>query len=142
MSVSVGSLTQYGETLALNALATGVPFNIPNLWLALYTTAPTDTSAGTEVGGTGAYTRLPIFFLGASGAPATTSNSNDVYFPGGTPPGTGTATSNWGIVRAFAICDSISLGNQIWWGNLATPRTINSGDALDFPVGSIQLMMD
>ena len=138
---SVGSLTQYGETLVLNALTTGVPFSIPNLWLGLYTVAPTDVSAGTEVLG-GAYTRLPITFLAASGAPATTSNTNDVYFPGGNPPGTGTATANWGIVVAFAICDSLSLGNQIWWGNLSTPRTINTGSALDFPIGSVVLTVD
>lgn len=139
--MSVGNLTQYGQTLALNSLASGVPFGIPNLWLALYTTAPTDVSAGVEVTG-GAYARLQIFFAGASGSPATTQSTNAVYFPGGNPPGTGTATADWGIVDSFAICDSMTLGNQIWWGNLSTNRTINTGDALNFPIGSIILMMD
>src|ERR1700757_936711 len=101
MPVSVGNLTSYGQTLALNALATGVPFSIPNLWLALYTVAPTDTSAGTEVTG-GAYYRLGITFLIASGVPASTMNTNEVFFPGGNPPGTGTATADWGIVDSFA----------------------------------------
>jgi hypothetical protein len=141
MPVSVGTLTQYGENLALNALTGGTPFVLGTLYLALYTTAPTDVSAGTEVSG-GAYTRLAVSFLASAGSPALTSNTNDVYFPGGNPPGNGVAASDWGVVLAFAICDSFSLGNQIWWGNLATPRTINTGDALDFPVGSIHLMMD
>jgi hypothetical protein len=137
----VGTLTQYGETLVLNALATGVSFSIPNLWMSLYTVAPTDTAAGTEVTG-GSYTREPIFFAAASGTPRSTSNTNAVYFPGGNPPGNGVATSGWGVILAFAICDSLTLGNQIWWGNLTVFRTINTGDALNFAVSSIQLTMD
>jgi hypothetical protein len=134
---SIGSLTQYGEQLLLNASTGNGGTNVPSsLWLALYTVAPTDTTAGTEVSG-GAYLRQSMYFTEASGSPAVSTNITAVAFPA-----SGGATAAWGIVTGFSLLDLPSGGNQIWWGYLNTPRTINSGDSLDFSSSSIQLTMD
>jgi hypothetical protein len=134
---SIGSLTQYGENLSLNALTANGGFSLAGpLWLALYTVAPTDTSAGTEVAG-GAYERQTMAFGVASGSPAISLSTTVVIFPV-----SGGATSSWSVVTGFALLDSFTGGNQIWWGYLSTPRTINIGSALEFSVGSIQLTQD
>lgn len=134
---SIGSLTQYGETLSLNALTGNGDFSLGGpLWLALYTVAPTDTTAGTEVSG-GAYGRQTMSFTGAAGSPAVSTSITIVSFPA-----SGGATATWGITTGFGLLDSFTGGNQIWWGYLSVPRTINIGDALDFPESSIQLTQD
>ena len=103
-------------------------------YVALYTTAPTDTTEGTEVSG-GAYARQAISFSAPSGNPAQISNSAQILFP--------EATANWGTVTAFAIHTSATgTGNQILWGTFSQSKAINTGDQALINTGALVITCD
>src|SRR5690349_1821803 len=84
------------------------------LYLALFTTAPTDayTSGspdGTEVS-TGGYARQAITFSAAS-ARAIGDNSAEAFTASG---------ANYGTVVAIGIFDASTGGNLLWWDLLDT----------------------
>lgn len=117
------ALTDFGERLALDASLGGT------LEVALYTVAPGEAGGGTEVSG-GSYARQSISFNAAATASGTTTADNDaeILFP--------LATGNYGTVVAAAVFDG---SDMIWYGNLTTSRTVNSGDQFRFAIGAIVL---
>jgi hypothetical protein len=126
-----GSKTDFFENKILDATFNGVAWTtIANVWVALFTVAPTDSTTGTEVTG-GSYARVstaPADWTAASGG--SLNNGNAVTFPA--------PSANWGTVVAFAICDASTAGNQLYWGDLTASRTINNGDgAPSFASGSL-----
>lgn len=101
------------------------------IYVSLYTTAPTESTEGTEVSG-GAYARQIVTFGVPSGAPRQISNSSQILFP--------EATANWGTVVAAAInTASTGIGNQIIFGNLTTSKAINLGDQAAFNTGALTI---
>lgn len=81
-----------------------------NRWVALFTVAPTVSTAGTEISDAG-YARQPATFAAVSGSnPAQSSNSADLDF--------GAAQGGSITVVAFAVMDAVSAGNQIYYGDL------------------------
>jgi hypothetical protein len=135
-----GQLTQYVENellkislgMASTVLGTSAPTNIPGTWLALYTVSPTDTTAGTEVAGSG-YARRAITW--ATPTAGSVANAADIVF---------NPTGPWGTVTSFAACDSSGTGggHALWFGDLQTIRTLVSGDTLTFFVGDLVFTMD
>lgn len=120
------------ETLSnalLNAVLTNVAYVSPaSVFCALFTVAPTATTAGTEVAG-GAYARQAVTFSAA--AAGATSNTGAVTFP--------IASGSWGTVTAAAICDLVSAGNQLYFGNLGTPKSVGIGDQLNFAISALSV---
>lgn len=104
------SLSNYAETLALNTIFSGA------LFLALYTTDPTDADSGTEVSG-GGYARQP---LTGTVAGDTFSADDVIEFP--------PATANWGTVTHVGICDASTGGHLLASAALASARTVTSDD--------------
>jgi hypothetical protein len=134
-----GSLSDYAENKILDHIVGKTSFTMPDAFLALYTVAPSDSSAGTEVttaGGT-LYARVDLAgadFSAASGGAIT--NANTITFP--------TAGASWGTVVAAAITDSTTEGggNVIIWGDLAVSKAVAADDTLSFPAGSIDFTLD
>lgn len=118
----------------LNRLLRNQAVTFPTqLYVALYTAAPTDTAEGTEVSG-GGYARQPITFNAPTGDPATCANSSEIVFP--------VATASWGTVVAMALCAAASgTGNQVLWASLMTPKTIDADDQLRFAAGAITVSL-
>lgn len=105
------------------------------LAVGLFTAAPSDSGGGTEVTGNN-YSRASLNPLDANwAAPSAgngqTSNSSTITFA--TPSGT------WGTVTHFAIFDATSAGNMLFWGALTISKTINQGDTVSFPAGSLTI---
>lgn len=100
------------------------------LKVALYTVAPTDSTAGTEVSG-GSYARTNVTFGAAAAGSA--SNSADVTFP--------TATASWGTVVAAAVFDSAGTPVMIWYGPLTANKTVDNGDTFKIPAGSLTVSL-
>jgi len=114
------------------------------LYVALFTTAPSDSGGGTEVAG-GAYARV-------SYAPSDTNWNATQGGTSGNSSGTGGQTSNalaitfpaptagWGTVTHFGLFDAVTGGNLLVWDALTAARTILSGDpAPSFPIGALQI---
>lgn len=107
---------------------------VTSLWVALWTAtlnaASTVGTAG-EVAGSG-YARVEVDL---TTDPFTTDdppeNSADIVFP--------EATGTWGSVTYVALCDAVTGGNILYWGQLAAPTAINSGQTAKFLAGSLTL---
>lgn len=114
-----------GATPALGALAT--------LYVALYTVAPTDSTAGTEVTG-GAYARASVAAAGWTRTGSQIANNADVTFA--------TATANWGTVVAFGILDASTGGNFLYWGDISPTKVVNNGDTAKFSANQLTVTED
>lgn len=126
----MGSLTNYAENILLDALLGTNPLpSITTVYLGLFTTAPTDTTAGVEVSGSG-YSRQEISFSGASNG-LTISNIAAVF----------TATANWGSIVAVGIFDASTGGNLLLYQTI-NPIIINNTDTLNFTAGNVTATLD
>ncbi len=119
--------TYYLDNIFINLALRNTPWVQPAIvYVALYSVAPTASGGGTEITG-GGYGRQPATFSAPTNG--VTSNVSDVNFP--------IASTDWGAVVAFAICDTSSGGNILYFGNLSTPRTVLTNDQLRFPAGQL-----
>lgn len=125
------SLSDTYETTTLNWLFTSGAVTRPTTWfIALYTVAPTDSTAGTEVTG-GSYARQAVTMTVTGD---TASNSATVEWPA--------ASASWGTVVAAAIMDASTSGNIIAYGALTANKTISSGDVFRFPAGAFDVTLN
>lgn len=126
---------------------TRTPAKPTALYVALFTSAPTESGGGVEVSG-GSYARVNLAPLDANwratqggnsgnstGTSGLTANASIITFPA--------PTANWGPVTHFAIFDAITSGNMLVWDALTSPRTINNGDpAPSFAADGLQVSID
>jgi hypothetical protein len=126
-----GSATDYLENKIIDHALTGkTAFTKPTVYVGLFTVAPTDSTAGTEVTGN-AYARVATAgadWNAASGGSAT--NATTLTFPTPTPSG-------WGTVVAFGGFDASTSGNLLWYSDQTPNKTVNAGDPPTFPAGAI-----
>jgi len=129
-----GSFSDQMENKTVDwALVTGTPTRPPGTWLALYTTAPTDSTAGTEVTNANNYSRQAVTFdAAASGA---TQNASTVTWP--------TASGSWGTVVAVACVDSATHGggNIIFYTTLDVNKAVGSGDVFEILDGDLDFSL-
>lgn len=120
----------FGEAV-YSALAT--------VYIALYTSDPGEAgSANTnECTGTG-YARVAVTNNGTSWTVTGNAVTNDNIIDFGTA-----GAGGWGTVTHFAIVSSASgAGDILFSGALTTPKTINAGDPVTFPAGSLSTTAD
>lgn len=100
------------------------------VYLALFTTAPTDAGGGTEASGA-SYARQEATFGAASGGAIT--NTSEVVFTasGGT----------WDGVEAVGVFDASTSGNMLAWDDI-TSTDVGDGDAIRFPAGELDITLD
>lgn len=129
----MAALSDYAEKLLLDFLmTTGTATRPTNWYVALYTSAPSDSGGGTEVSA-GGYARQSVSFNAASSPGGTTSNSGDVSFTA--------SGGDYGTVTHMGIFDASSSGNLLWHGALTASKTVADGDTLTFAAGNIDLTM-
>lgn len=130
----MASKTDYLENAVLNHVLRNVALTSPTtVYVALYTAAPGESAAGTEVSTSGtAYARQAITFAAPSSGSVT--QSGDILFP--------VATSNWGTIVAYAICDAVSAGNILYYSTVTPNKAINTGDQAKIASGSIVVSED
>lgn len=114
------------ETGQTNALGTA---RTP--WMALYTTAPSDSSAGTEVA-TGAYARSNSSGKWATPSAGSVANNAVIAFP--------QATAGYTVV-GMALADATSSGNLLRWSTV-TSKTIATNDIPQFAVSAVTFTED
>ena len=125
------AFTDYLENKVLDYVFSGGSFSQPGTkYLALYTVAPTDSSAGTEVTG-GGYARQTVT-LTTSGSD--TTNSAAVEYP--------TATAGYGTVVAVAVLDASTGGNMLAFASLSANKTIATGDVFRIPAGDLDIALN
>ena len=103
-----------------------------DVYMELYTAAPTDAGGGTVVTG-GGYARQAVPF--ATGAAAgSIANTTAVAFEA-------TGTNYSGAVVAIGLFDAVTAGNFLAWDTI-TSATVNVGDTLNFAIGAITITLD
>lgn len=138
-----GSMSDVWEKKLLDHLFRDAALGLhaTNMYVALFTVAPTDSTTGTEVTG-GSYARVAVVrtgagFNAATGTLALTDNTGVITFP--------TATASWGTVVAFGICSSLAGAlstDLIYWGDLTASKTVGSGDTASFAAGTLDITQD
>ena len=133
----MGAMSNYLEVALLNAVFRGTAFTSPaNIFVALYTSNPTDADTGTEVNAA-EYARQTVTFTeptqDAQGR-ARISNSNEIVFP--------IAQSNWGTVTHIGLRDAATAGNLLYYGPFVTPKAVNVNDQLRIVPGDLVITLD
>lgn len=145
----MGALTDYLENKLIDQLLRGQTYSFPStMYMALFTSTPSDTGGGTEVSGTG-YARVSIACtmanwsgtqgtgttVASTGTAGTTYNNSAITF--------GSPTASWGTITAVGLYDASSGGNLLIWSLLTTSKTVNSGDAApSFAASSFSFQID
>lgn len=134
-----GTATVYLEQRVLSHTLAYGAYTAPTLvFLALCTSEPSRTVAGTEVVG-GGYARIQGTFALAGTPDNVASNAATIEYP--------TATASWGTVGWFEVWDAVSGGNRLYWGPLVDPadgvtpitRSIQTSDIVRFQAGVVQI---
>ena len=146
----MAGFSNYLRNKIVDWLLRGKAFTPPTVvYVALCSTAPTASTAGTEI----APSRVAINCTTAawaatngdgtttdpsSGTTGTTSNNAIVDF--------GTAGTDWGTASHWELYDAASAGNRLIYGTIVdgvgapTPRTIVTGDPVSFPISYLRLV--
>lgn len=141
------ALSNYLENKLVDHVFRGTSYTAPaTIYVALFTSACSDTGGGTEVSG-GSYARPGIAGNGtnwantqnsgtgvSSGTSGTTSNSVVISFA--------TPSAGWGTVTHWGLYDASSAGNLLVCAALTTAKTINSGDSVSFAAGALSVQID
>jgi len=101
------------------------------VYVALYTTDPTDADTGTEVSG-GSYARQDAGLSAASGGAS--SNAADITFP--------QATADWGTITHVGLRDALTAGNLLMHSPLDASKTVNNGDTFKINAGDLDVTVD
>lgn len=128
----MAEMSNYLENALINATLRNTSYTSPTtVYVALYTTDPTDADTGTEVSG-GSYARQAVTF----GAPSNgvSTNSASVTFP--------TATGNWGTITHIGIRDASTAGNLLYHTPLDTSKTVNTSDVFTISSGNLSVTLE
>lgn len=106
---------------------------LTNVYLALFTVAPTDSTGGTEVTG-GSYARQQTVGKWAAPSAGSVSTNATITFT--------TATADWGTVTSFALMTASTAGTVMYWGTLTASKTVSSGDTASFASGALTVTED
>jgi hypothetical protein len=127
----MAEMSNYLENALVNATLRNTAYTSPStVYLALYTSDPTDADTGTEVSGT-SYARQSITFGAPSNGAST--NSAAIEFP--------QAGGSWGTVTHIGIRDASTAGNLLYHTPLDASKTIATGDVFRIAVGSLSVTL-
>lgn len=127
----MAGLTDYAENKMLDHFSGVASYTLSNRYLGLFSVAPTDSTSGTELSGSG-YARVSINGLFAAASGGSASNNAAIEFSA--------ATADWAAVVAFGIFDASTSGNLLAYGTIS--KTISNGDIARFAAGNLVITMD
>lgn len=139
--------TNHMEELVLDAIATlgSVDFGSGSVtpgsggYIGLFTSSPTDTGGGTEVGGT-AYARVLVGdTANGQGSFNTASNGSIVN---GAEFKWADAGSDWGTITSVGLFDASTNGNLLVYGNLQSSVLIETGSIFKIPASGFTIHMN
>ena len=128
-----GSFSNYLENKILDHVLKVGAYTVPtNLYVALYTTAPSDSGGGTEVSGGNYARKLHNAYTAASSGAS--ENTGAITF--------NIATGAWGTVTAFGVFDALTGGNLLLWADLDTAKVVDTGATPEFASGALDVTLD
>jgi len=132
----MSTFSDYLEEKLLEFVFCNTAYTSPGttLYLALYTTAPTDSTSGTEVANSNGYSRQQIAFNAYSGGKITNNGAETFTASGG----------NWGTVVAVAVTDNAShgTGNVLAYTAIDPTVTVNDGETFTLADQQLEISLD
>jgi hypothetical protein len=126
----MAAISNYLENALLDHVLRNTALTSPTtVYLALYTSSPTDADSGTEVSG-GSYSRQSASFSAA--ASGTISNSADISYTS-MPAAT---------VTHVGVRDAASAGNLLFHGALSSSKSVDAGDTFKIATGDLDISLD
>jgi hypothetical protein len=140
----MSKLSNYGEQKLLDHVYNEVALPVPTtIYVALYTSDPTDADTGTEVSG-GSYARVLVNQSGGGspewnlavvdGIGYKVDNQDDITFP--------TATAAWGTVTHVGLRDASTGGNLLHHTILDSSQVVGIGGIFKFLAGALELRLE
>lgn len=127
----MAEMSNYLENALINATLRNTSYTSPTtVYLALYTSDPTDADTGTECAGSG-YARQAITF----GAPSNGVSTNSAAIE------YAQAGDSWGTITHVGIRDALTTGNLLYHTALDASKTIATGDVFRVAAGSLSVTL-
>jgi len=127
----MAEMSNYLENALINVTLRATAYTAPTtVYVALYTTDPTDADTGTECSGT-SYARQSVTFSSPSNGAST--NSAAVEFP--------QAGGSWGTITHIGLRDASTAGNLLYHTALDASKTIATGDVFRIATGSLSVTL-
>lgn len=127
----MAKMSNFLENALINGTLRNTTYTAPTtVYLALYTSDPTDADTGTECSGTN-YVRQSITFGAPSNGAST--NSAAIEFP--------QAGNSWGTIAYVGIRDASTGGNLLYHTPLDASKTIATGDVFRIAAGSLSVTL-
>jgi hypothetical protein len=117
------------ENALLDLLCRGTAYTVTTpIKARLMTANGSDSASGTELGTSGGYTALgATITFGSAAASGTISNTAAVTWTN--MPAT--------TVVGLELWSSDGTPKRLWWGALASSKTVASGDTFEFAIGAV-----
>lgn len=134
----MSAFSDYLEQQLVNATLRGGTYAGGLVYIALFTTDPTDAASGSELADSG-YIRQVAGNPASSGFDApnatggNTANSAVVTFPA--------IVDAQVVVTHWAIFDAQTSGNMLYHAALTNAKTLDVSDVLSFPIGSLTVTL-
>lgn len=127
------SFSNFLENEVLDHVFGGNAYTAPGtLYVGLHTSNPDEDDSGSEISTSDtAYVRKSVAFT-VTGSAA--DNDAAVEFD--------TATASWGTITHCGIYDAESGGNLLAYAELATAKTIDTGDVFRIPAADLDISLD
>lgn len=127
----MAEISNYLENALINATLRNTSYTSPaTVYLALYTSDPTDADTGTECSGSG-YARQAITF----GAPSNGASTNSAAIE------FAQAGNSWGTITHIGVRDALTTGNLLYHSPLDASKTIATGDVFRVAIGSLSVTL-
>ena len=124
-------MSNYLETALINATLRNTSYTSPaKVYLALYTSDPTDAGTGTETT-YGDYARQTVTFSAPTNG--VTSNTTDILFPA---VASGTPT-----ITHIGIKDALTDGNLLYYAPLSSPKALKVGKQFIVTAGQLTVTL-
>jgi hypothetical protein len=124
-------MSNYLETALINGTLRNIQYTVPStVYLALYTSNPTEAGTGTETT-YGGYARQEVTFSAPTNG--VTSNSADIIFPG---VASGTPT-----ITHVGIRDALTGGNLLYYSSLSSPKSLTIGKQFIITAGQLTVTL-
>lgn len=127
-----GNISNYLENKLLDHSLGTTEYTFPaTVYVALFTSDPTDAGSGTECSGTSYARQACDFDAAANGA---TANTAAIEFP--------VAGGSWGTITHVGIYDALEAGNLLWHGALTASKAIGTSDQFKIAAGDLDVSLD
>jgi hypothetical protein len=127
----MAEMSNYLENALINATLRNTTYTSPaTVYVALFTSDPTDAGSGSEVSG-GSYARKSATFAAPSNGVSTTSA--DINFD--------QCTVAWGTITHIGIYDALTTGNLMYHTPLNSSKAIDVGDIFKIASGSLTVTL-